>query len=97
MISNFCINRPVATTLLAIGLVLAGLAGFRLLPVAALAQRHSLPEEIVGGLIVVVTTGIQRRSPQARALVTGCGALGLSRLRGAVGQQIPDIVIRLSR
>ena len=27
MIANFCINRPVATTLLAIGLVLAGLAG----------------------------------------------------------------------
>lgn len=38
MIPNFCINRPVATTLLAIGLVLAGLAGFRLLPVAALPK-----------------------------------------------------------
>lgn len=38
MIANFCINRPVATTLLAIGLVLAGLAGFSLLPVAALPK-----------------------------------------------------------
>ena len=38
MIPSFCINRPVATTLLAIGLMLAGLAGFRLLPVAALPK-----------------------------------------------------------
>jgi len=38
MIPAFCINRPVATTLLAVGLVLAGLAGYRLLPVAALPK-----------------------------------------------------------
>ena len=38
MIPNFCIRRPVATTLLAIGVVLAGLAGYQLVPVAALPQ-----------------------------------------------------------
>ncbi|MBB3657296.1 HAE1 family hydrophobic/amphiphilic exporter-1 [Rhizobium sp. BK650] len=38
MIANFCIQRPVATTLLAIGVILAGLAGYRLVPVAALPQ-----------------------------------------------------------
>ncbi|MBB4954450.1 HAE1 family hydrophobic/amphiphilic exporter-1 [Agrobacterium vitis] len=38
MIPAFCINRPVATILLAIGIVLAGLAGYRLLPVAALPK-----------------------------------------------------------
>lgn len=38
MIARFCINRPVATVLLAIGLILAGLAGYRLLPVAALPK-----------------------------------------------------------
>ncbi|WFU88318.1 efflux RND transporter permease subunit [Rhizobium sp. CC1099] len=38
MIPNFCIRRPVATTLLAIGVILAGLAGYRLVPVAALPQ-----------------------------------------------------------
>ena len=38
MIPNFCIQRPVATTLLAIGAVLAGLAGYQLVPVAALPQ-----------------------------------------------------------
>ena len=38
MIPAFCIRRPVATTLLAIGAVLAGLAGYQLLPVAALPQ-----------------------------------------------------------
>jgi len=38
MIPNFCIQRPVATTLLAIGAVLAGLAGYQLIPVAALPQ-----------------------------------------------------------
>ncbi len=38
MIPEFCIRRPVATILLAIGLVLAGIAGYRLLPVAALPQ-----------------------------------------------------------
>ena len=38
MIARFCINRPVATILLAIGLTLAGFAGYRLLPVAALPK-----------------------------------------------------------
>jgi hydrophobic/amphiphilic exporter-1 (mainly G- bacteria), HAE1 family len=38
MIPAFCINRPVATILLAIGIILAGLAGYRLLPVAALPK-----------------------------------------------------------
>ncbi|MBW6421302.1 efflux RND transporter permease subunit [Rhizobium sp. XQZ8] len=38
MIPEFCIRRPVATTLLAIGAILAGLAGYQLLPVAALPQ-----------------------------------------------------------
>ncbi|MBY5561968.1 efflux RND transporter permease subunit [Rhizobium leguminosarum] len=38
MIPNFCILRPVATTLLAIGVILAGLAGYQLVPVAALPQ-----------------------------------------------------------
>ncbi|MBY5815114.1 efflux RND transporter permease subunit [Rhizobium leguminosarum] len=38
MIPNFCIQRPVATTLLAIGIILAGLAGYQLVPVAALPQ-----------------------------------------------------------
>ena len=38
MIPNFCIQRPVATTLLALAVVLAGFAGYRLVPVAALPQ-----------------------------------------------------------
>ncbi|MGO7830628.1 efflux RND transporter permease subunit, partial [Rhizobium johnstonii] len=38
MIPNFCIQRPVATTLLEIGVILAGLAGYQLVPVAALPQ-----------------------------------------------------------
>lgn len=38
MIPAFCIQRPVATTLLAIGVVLAGLAGYKQLPVAALPK-----------------------------------------------------------
>lgn len=38
MIPKFCIERPVATTLLALGVILAGLAGYRLVPVAAVPQ-----------------------------------------------------------
>ena len=38
ILPNFCIQRPVATTLLAIGVILAGLAGYQLVPVAALPQ-----------------------------------------------------------
>ena len=38
MIPRFCIERPVATTLLALGVVLAGLAGYQLVPVAAVPQ-----------------------------------------------------------
>lgn len=38
MIPKFCIERPVATTLLALGVIMAGLAGYRLVPVAAVPQ-----------------------------------------------------------
>lgn len=38
MIPRFCIERPVATTLLALGVIMAGLAGYRLVPVAAVPQ-----------------------------------------------------------
>ncbi|MDB5553028.1 MAG: yegO [Rhizobium sp.] len=38
MISNVCIQRPVATTLLAIGIMLGGIAGYSQVPVAALPQ-----------------------------------------------------------
>ncbi|MGK9041519.1 efflux RND transporter permease subunit [Rhizobium sp. SA279] len=59
MIPNFCINRPVATTLLAIGLVLAGLAGFRLLPVAALPK--------VDFPTINVSSSLSGASPQTMA------------------------------
>lgn len=59
MIPNFCINRPVATTLLAIGLVLAGLAGFRLLPVAALPK--------VDFPTISVSSSLSGASPQTMA------------------------------
>ncbi|WP_341487194.1 efflux RND transporter permease subunit [Pararhizobium sp. A13] len=38
MIPTLCIQRPVATTLLAIGVVLAGIAGYQRVPVSALPQ-----------------------------------------------------------
>lgn len=59
MIPNFCINRPVATTLLAIGLVLAGLAGFRLLAVAALPK--------VDFPTISVSSSLSGASPQTMA------------------------------
>ncbi|MBN9029661.1 MAG: efflux RND transporter permease subunit [Rhizobiales bacterium] len=59
MIPSFCINRPVATTLLAIGLMLAGLAGFRLLPVAALPK--------VDFPTINVTASLSGASPQSMA------------------------------
>lgn len=40
MISEFCIRRPVATLLMSLALVLAGLAAWRVLPVAALPSAE---------------------------------------------------------
>lgn len=59
MISEFCIRRPVATTLLAIGAILAGLAGYRMLPVAALPQ--------VDFPTINVSSSLSGASPQTMA------------------------------
>ncbi|THF52528.1 efflux RND transporter permease subunit [Allorhizobium terrae] len=59
MIPTFCINRPVATILLAIGIVLAGLAGYRLLPVAALPK--------VDFPTINVTASLSGASPETMA------------------------------
>jgi hydrophobic/amphiphilic exporter-1 (mainly G- bacteria), HAE1 family len=59
MIPTFCINRPVATILLAIGIVLAGLAGYRLLPVAALPK--------VDFPTISVTASLSGASPETMA------------------------------
>lgn len=59
MIPNFCIQRPVATTLLAIGVVLAGFAGYQRLPVAALPQ--------VDFPTVNVSASLSGASPQTMA------------------------------
>lgn len=59
MIPNFCIQRPVATTLLALGVVMAGLAGYQLVPVAALPQ--------VDFPTVNVTAQLTGASPQTMA------------------------------
>jgi HAE1 family hydrophobic/amphiphilic exporter-1 len=59
LISEFCIRRPVATTLLAIGAILAGLAGYRMLPVAALPQ--------VDFPTINVSSSLSGASPQTMA------------------------------
>ena len=59
MIPEFCIRRPVATTLLAIGAILAGLAGYRMLPVAALPQ--------VDFPTINVSSSLSGASPQTMA------------------------------
>ncbi len=59
MIPNFCIQRPVATTLLAIGVVLAGIAGYRQVPVAAL-PRVDFPT-------ISVSAALTGASPQTMA------------------------------
>jgi len=59
MIPSFCIRRPVATTLLALGVVMAGLAGYQLVPVAALPQ--------VDFPTINVTAQLNGASPQTMA------------------------------
>ncbi|AVA20855.1 efflux RND transporter permease subunit [Rhizobium sp. CB3171] len=59
MIPSFCISRPVATTLLALGVVMAGWAGYRLVPVAALPQ--------VDFPTINVTAQLTGASPQTMA------------------------------
>ncbi|WFU09922.1 efflux RND transporter permease subunit [Rhizobium sp. CB3090] len=59
MIPSFCIRRPVATTLLALGVVMAGWAGYRLVPVAALPQ--------VDFPTINVTAQLTGASPQTMA------------------------------
>ncbi|CDZ76039.1 Multidrug transporter MdtC [Legionella massiliensis] len=57
--SSLFIHRPIATTLLAIGLALAGIAAFNLLPIAALPQ--------IDFPTISVTTSLPGASPETMA------------------------------
>ena len=71
-VSGFFIRRPVATTLLAVGVVLAGLAGLAKLPVAALPQvdfptisvQASLPGASPETMATSVATPLERHLGQ---------------------------------
>lgn len=70
--SELFIRRPVATTLLMIGLCLAGLLGFQKLPVAALPQvdyptivvATNLPGASAETMASAVTTPLERQFGQ---------------------------------
>jgi len=74
-VSGPFINRPVATTLLTIGVGLAGVIAFRLLPVAALPQvdfptisvSASLPGASPETMATSVATPLERRWAASRA------------------------------
>ncbi|MHB1948338.1 MAG: multidrug efflux RND transporter permease subunit [Gammaproteobacteria bacterium] len=68
-VSRVFINRPIATTLLAIGIALAGIIGFKLLPVAPLPQvdfptisvQASLPGGSPENMATSVATPLERQ------------------------------------
>ena len=66
-ISEPFIRRPVATTLLMFGLLLAGLTGYRSLPVAALPQVD-YPTIVVATQLPGARTGLEKRKDSAEAL-----------------------------
>ena len=89
-ISEPFIRRPVATTLLMVGLLLAGLLGFRMLPVAALPQvdyptivvSTYLPGASADTMASAVTTPLERRFGQIPSLaqMTSVSSFGSSQV-----------------
>jgi multidrug efflux pump len=89
-ISEPFIRRPVATTLLMVGLLLAGLLGFRLLPVAALPQvdyptivvSTYLPGASAETMASAVTTPLERQFGQIPSLsqLTSVSSFGSSQV-----------------
>jgi len=88
--SSFFINRPIATTLLALGLALAGIAAFTLLPVSPLPQiefptilvQASLPgasPEVMG---TSVATPLERQLGRIAGVteMTSLSTLGMSQI-----------------
>src|ERR687886_3101004 len=84
------IRRPVATTLLTVGLLLAGLAGYRQLPVSALPQvdyptivvSTLLPGASAETMATAVTTPLERQFGQMPALasMTSISSFGTSQV-----------------
>ncbi len=89
-ISEPFIRRPVATTLLMVGLTLAGLVGFRQLPISALPQvdyptilvSTSLPGASADTMASSVTTPLERQFGQMPALtqMTSVSSQGSSQI-----------------
>ena len=89
-ISEPFIRRPVATTLLMIGLLLAGLVGYRSLPVAALPQvdyptivvSTQLPGASASTMAESVTTPLERQFGQVPSLasMTSISSFGTSQI-----------------
>jgi multidrug efflux pump len=89
-ISEPFIRRPVATTLLTVGLLLAGAAGYRQLPVSALPQvdyptivvSTTLPGASADTMATAVTTPLERQFGQVPALtlMTSVSSFGSSQI-----------------
>ena len=89
-ISEPFIRRPVATTLLMVGLLLAGLTGYRALPVAALPQvdyptivvSTQLPGASADTMASAVTTPLERQFGQVPSLaqMTSVSSYGSSQI-----------------
>ncbi len=89
-ISELFIRRPIATTLLMIGLTLAGLIGFKQLPVAALPQVEyptivvstQLPGASADTMASAVTTPLERQLGQMPSLaqMTSVSSFGTSQI-----------------
>jgi multidrug efflux pump len=89
-VSEPFIRRPVATTLLTVGLLLAGLVGYRQLPVSALPQvdyptivvSTSLPGASAETMASAVTTPLERQFGQMPSLsqMTSVSSFGTSQI-----------------
>ena len=89
-VSEPFIRRPVATTLLVVGLMLAGLTGYRALPVAALPQvdyptivvTTQLPGASAETMASAVTTPLERQLGQVPSLaqMTSVSSFGSSQI-----------------
>jgi len=89
-VSEPFIRRPVATTLLTVGLLLAGVAGYRQLPVSALPQvdyptivvATSLPGASAETMASAVTTPLERQFGQMPSLsaMTSVSSFGTSQI-----------------
>jgi HAE1 family hydrophobic/amphiphilic exporter-1 len=98
MISDFCIRRPVATILMSLALIVAGLFAYRFLPVAALPQAEfpvvNVSASLPGASPDAMATSVATPLIKQFATIAGIDSISTSNAQGSTSIAIQFVLGR---